>query len=293
LSVEWLFYALFPLLMLAAARLDRLVFIAGALLLVIAMGDLRLRFTPAPDGFDPHVWQWFIYCFPLFHRPTFLLGMAAGRLFLFGPQLSPATHAWIFALTSLVIVLLFCLAIHGGARTGGAFAVLAWPPLVLLGEASYSLYITHGGVLAVKGYAFKWLDLADLPFGLAFSSSVLLAVAASVLCFLYVEIPLRRRIARWRWSAASEPSARRLRSARVPMRVAMRKLKNPYAPCKRNQCPIARCRLPPTRHSWCRTAAQAAPDLRHAPPEAAGFRDPRRGRLPCACRCASGRDCRD
>ena len=82
------------------------------------------------------------------------------------------------------------------SRARGPFAaVLAWAPLVLLGEASYSLYMTHGVVDLVGQFALPMEDFAGS--GLAVRTVVLLAyvvaiAGATAFMFVVVERPARR-----------------------------------------------------------------------------------------------------
>jgi peptidoglycan/LPS O-acetylase OafA/YrhL len=45
--------------------------------------------------------------------------------------------------TDATLVLLFGLIIFGGTRADGAYRVLTFPAFILIGEASYSMYILH------------------------------------------------------------------------------------------------------------------------------------------------------
>lgn len=99
------------------------------------------------------------------------------------------TPAW--TKSDLALVVLFGLVILGGARAEATIQPFRWRCLVLLGEASYSIYILHipiafwwGWVLAQKP------DLLDpwASFGLYF----ILTTTISVLFFVYVENPIRR-----------------------------------------------------------------------------------------------------
>lgn len=92
-----------------------------------------------------------------------------------------------------VLVVIFALIIFGGARPAGAGALLALPGFVLLGEASYSIYILH---LPLRLW---WDSIHDalglgLPAWLFYALYCGLVVVASILSFRYVETPLRRLI---------------------------------------------------------------------------------------------------
>lgn len=68
--------------------------------------------------------------------------------------------------------------------------LLEHPRLVLLGEASYSLYIIHWSVVTVLSMRL----LGDLGTPLVHAAALLVTVGASVLCYRFVEVPWRRRL---------------------------------------------------------------------------------------------------
>jgi len=230
LSVEFFFYLLFPVLAVISARIPRLWFLAVAGLLVVAMAVLRFQVLPSPaDEGAYHDYFWFS---PLVHLPQFIFGMALGRLFLFGRALPRAVYSAMLYGGLLAIVLitgarllgrvydpvivgLFGLVIFGGAGREAAGRLLTLPLLVLLGEASYSMYILHVPI----GFWWEWTT-AHLPMALpawaGFAAYFVLTVVISVLFFLGVEQPLRRRFRNsppWTWwksprgSGADQPLA--------------------------------------------------------------------------------------
>jgi len=208
LSVEVLFYVSFPWLFLAFTRLRRpwLFLIAYALVLISAV----IR-TWVGDNLSHH--------FPLFHLPLFIFGMALGRQFLFGRIASIESHAVMFvvgllALIALfgfrslppwtrcdaVLVLVFSSIIFGGARPAGAMALLSVPAMVLLGEASYSIYILHVPLRLL------WDDLKfGLPLWLNLPLYFAALVVFSVFSFRCVETPLRKLISNWRPTIPARP----------------------------------------------------------------------------------------
>jgi peptidoglycan/LPS O-acetylase OafA/YrhL len=101
--------------------------------------------------------------------------------------------------------LLFALVIFGGARTEGAPKMLTCRPMVLLGEASYALYILHSPI----GFWWHWLTSKVIGWSLPFLVDVVLfvtlTIGASILTYLYVEKPLRRWLA-----SAGQQQGRRL-----------------------------------------------------------------------------------
>jgi hypothetical protein len=121
----------------ATSKIGRWSFLAGSRLLLVAVSLFRAVNEASFDRSVPDNWLWFGSSFPPLHLPTFLIGMAVARLFLFGPRRSTKTHVRIFViavmatvallaarqrvppwgLSTPIIVSLFCCVIYGGART--------------------------------------------------------------------------------------------------------------------------------------------------------------------------------
>ncbi len=104
--------------------------------------------------------------------------------------------AWVG--TDIVLAPLYGLVILGGAGLSGLIArVLANPVLVLLGEASYSIYILH----MVLFWWWLWIERklfghgVRTPIELLVVSAVIVGI--TVLSFLWLEKPMRRRILDW------------------------------------------------------------------------------------------------
>lgn len=229
LSVELFFYALFPYLLCRTSNLSRRDFVTLAMATVIASAAIRLGARPlAPVNSTD--WQYFFAYFPLFHLPSFLFGMALGRVYLFGSSVSPQTckvlflsgvlvlalllgyrssmPAWL--VTDAVLVPLYGVIILGGTRlTGSLQAVFVHPALVLLGHASYSVYILHSGIV----FWWRWLAHKLFVMKLSHTTEVVLifglVVIVSAAAFLYFEQPLRR------WIAHSFGRASRIRTVQV------------------------------------------------------------------------------
>ena len=175
ISVEFFLYASFPLLvslLLPVLRTPRRIGVALVLVLGLISG-LTLYFyvagyanLPWTDARSAHRW---LYRNPACRLGDFLLGMLAARLVACKLAIPPR---WIFrgaALASAVIVALMCWPAHvwsaaswdiSYALPGAALIFflasappspglrwLASKPLVLLGEASYALYLCHATAL--------------------------------------------------------------------------------------------------------------------------------------------------
>jgi peptidoglycan/LPS O-acetylase OafA/YrhL len=208
LSVEIFFYMLFPLLLCKTRTLSRREFLMVAAL-AVAVSTMARSFIPG----HTQNWQYFLHYFPLFHLPSFLFGMALGRIYLFARPLSGAMNRLCFAaaaivlclllgyrvalpswlLTDAVLVPLYGLVILTGARLEGRLhSALAHPLLVLLGHASYSIYILHIAI----AFWWQWIARKVLRISLAPTTELVvilfLVVSISVGVFLYFERPLRR-----------------------------------------------------------------------------------------------------
>jgi peptidoglycan/LPS O-acetylase OafA/YrhL len=93
------------------------------------------------------------------------------------------------------LALVFALIVTGGAGAGGIFPLLTRPTFLLLGEASYSIYILH---IPLR---YCWETLADVVPGLRampwlnFPLYFGFVILVSVVVFRVVETPLRQWIA--------------------------------------------------------------------------------------------------
>jgi peptidoglycan/LPS O-acetylase OafA/YrhL len=221
LSVEAFFYLLFPLLAVAAARLTPRQLLLLAVALLVALTPVRAailtHYATEPDPANT-----FGIYFPPLSLPQFILGIALGRLFLWGPALSPRAHAALFwfGLVAVIVAfgwqsdlpqglkwlrtetgsvgLLFGMVIFGAAGLSPSTPILASPILVFLGDASYLMYILHIPLdLWWKSISTKLLHLS-LPPLLDSLTTFLLVVAVASLVHAYVEPPLRRRLLRRR-----------------------------------------------------------------------------------------------
>ena len=199
ISCEVLFYALLPVLLPLVRRMSmrRLVLVGVAAYVVQGLCVADLKALQTVEG------GYLLYQFPLVHLPEFLAGVVAALWFVGRPaplgQLprrlligtatagiaalaltQPVTPAY-YCYTPLFVMLVLGLAARG-SRTDWLGSTTA----VLLGEASYSLYLLH-----VPLGRFFQLARAPQWSGYLFAGAV---IAVSVVSLRYYEAPLRRAL---------------------------------------------------------------------------------------------------
>lgn len=194
LSVEMFFYAVFPLAFgIAIARGWRFAAVAGYGLVLVTF------FWPLVQPY-----------WPLNHLGAFVTGIAAGLWFRVDRRL-PAWAVLCGAAAAIlgllgfrqslpfsaigqpVLVPLYALVIAATATCTGRLGILESKFLVLLGDASYSLYILHFPILAYYRFLLKAVNISPdlLPAVCVF---VVVVVSVSVACYKFIEIPGRKRI---------------------------------------------------------------------------------------------------
>ena len=216
LSVEAFFYLLFPGLLFWVRRLTSrglALGIAGCSLSSLTLSLLYVFLHP--DGIDKInslettlLWKNVLSYNPVVRLPEFVTGMLAGQLFLVDrgntnrklalPLVSIGLCVPVI-LTGLVgripsplicagfLSPAFAALIYGLALRSGSAAFLEWRWLVLLGEASYSLYLLHSFVIQRISAA-----TSALPSWLQVSACLAAAIAASLICSRLVEQPARK-----------------------------------------------------------------------------------------------------
>lgn len=230
LSVEVFFYALFPLLGGLFYRRPRALVALVAPLTVLALVAPVLYHVVQPDGLthvDPATHTFLVGLVkynPLMHLPEFMLGIVvAGLHFAWAGRRGWWTNP-LFPV-GLILVALFYgprlphLVLHNGllapvfgwlilalARPASLVSrALAWRPVVLLGEASYSLYIVHMPLwMWYSALGKRVWDESRL--GLTFPLYLAACLGLSLLLYETVELParrvLRRAFVRRGWMAA-------------------------------------------------------------------------------------------
>jgi peptidoglycan/LPS O-acetylase OafA/YrhL len=214
LSVEAFFYLMFPILLWWSGKMNtrKLSFaIAGwsLLSLLVSVGYILLH----PDGIDKInsgettlLWKNILSFNPVARLPEFLVGVFAGRLFLSARNNrklgTPLIVLGVLVVVALVLITdriprplisagflspAFTAIIYGLALRPNWTTFLENRVLVLLGDASYSLYLLHSVVIQPV-----YERMVSLPWALRVVAALLAASAASVLSFYLVEEPCRK-----------------------------------------------------------------------------------------------------
>jgi peptidoglycan/LPS O-acetylase OafA/YrhL len=222
LSAEAFFYASFPLLMRFMQIRPFTFFSFGTLLVIVA--SFRWLMVDPTDDFSS--WHHFMGYFPLFHLPKFMLGMALGHFVLMNKATLRNDTTLLFSIggagalialgfgdslpwwagSDAMLCLCFSLVIIGASQsTGWASTLLSAPSFLLLGEASYALYIIHGPLAFWWHQILKYLPVS-IPVTLSMFAFMAAAIVASLLTYVYIETPLRKYIAR-RWASPIIPAS--------------------------------------------------------------------------------------
>src|SRR5215471_20792503 len=170
LSVEAFFYLVFPFVLLHGKKLsEKTLFLCLGAFWLVSLGFSFSYVHFHPDGIDKInsgetnlFWKNVLSFNPVVRLPEFLVGMFAGKLFLArSSEKQPGTTLIIAGLLGFAVVILlaphipnpilsvgilspaFAAIIYGAALQPKWTSFLAFPVLVLLGEASYSLYLLH------------------------------------------------------------------------------------------------------------------------------------------------------
>lgn len=221
LSAEAFFYVVFPSLLawLMCRRTRFLVpFMATLWVLACSVAGLYLFLKPDgiahPDIYSNSIAFTFVKFHPLVRLPEFVLGMTLCRFY----QVTKDRCSYGFSLAVVSAVLitatltfsdklpmpllhnglldpLWCVLIYGLATArGSGRKIMEFPMLVLLGDASYSLYILHWPIL-------EWLRRLGTRLGVNAAVSIpwtIMEIAVmlivSVISFKYFETPIRRKI---------------------------------------------------------------------------------------------------
>ena len=214
LSVEAFFYILFPFLAIWATRQParRLIWISIGLWVLSQVVHAGLVNSLSADARN------FLDYFPPFHLSSFLLGLAGGIWYL------TESHRHTVAPSSTRMFLILALALVAAALTGRQYlpnlfshfsldvgllapfflvivltlaldatrlaSVLSHPRLVLLGDASYALYILH---IPIRWFLERGIALTNgvITYAEMYYVYLPLVIVLSVFVFVYLERPAR------------------------------------------------------------------------------------------------------
>jgi len=227
LSVETFFYLVFPFALLRSKKLSEKKLLFCLVVSWLASLCFSLSYIHFhPDGIDKInsgetnlFWKNVLSFNPFVRLPEFLVGMFAGKLFLarssdkklggpliivgligfgavvlFVPQIpNPILSAGILSPA-------FAAIIYGVALQPKWTSFLALPALVLLGDASYSLYLLHSLVIT------RIFDsLSRWNWSLRVIGSLMAAILISIIAYRLVEEPARRLL-RPKTNTANQPA---------------------------------------------------------------------------------------
>jgi peptidoglycan/LPS O-acetylase OafA/YrhL len=230
ISVEALFYVLFPLLAVGLLRLFRGVR-AHTVLFFAALLWLAQSATLWPQHAGVGEWCW--YVFPPSRLVDFVVGMMLGIAFLAGDREKRwplrGTSVEILAVTAVFLAICFspyvpvsmrfsawfmpasgALILVFAHRRGAISHLLSHPVMVRLGEVSFAFYLCHLAVIEVVRASLGWLHPAFIPLVVGGS------LAMSFALYHGVEAPLRLRIRSW----FSERTVTLRTSENVPLALA-------------------------------------------------------------------------
>jgi peptidoglycan/LPS O-acetylase OafA/YrhL len=210
LSNEIFFYSSFIFLtMLSTKALGRLILIWLAAIIFAA--TLGIYFDRASWG-DGRV-HYLFYINPIFRLLDFMVGMQIYRLFSARPPVNAVIHEFM-SLTMLIAAMYFFSAyqlpdalrsqvlylpimaymVWSYSGRGGLISrALSRPAIVLLGDASFALYMIHQPIITHGVSAIRRYDIVIDSTALAL---ILIAVGivASIAIYIYVELPIHTRL---------------------------------------------------------------------------------------------------
>jgi peptidoglycan/LPS O-acetylase OafA/YrhL len=201
LSNELFFYALYPLIWSALRGISpsASLVIAGGLVLAVSVFRAMI----------PHnteTWHHFSAYFPLLNLPQFLLGVALAKVFLSGERRMATClfYASVVAVTVIVafkteqrwltdgtvLCVVFGAMVYGLAGLG-ASSILSARPLVLLGDASYAIYILHVPIWLWWDRLTRITLRIEWPAPLDFTLYLAAVLALSIAAMMVIERPAR------------------------------------------------------------------------------------------------------
>jgi peptidoglycan/LPS O-acetylase OafA/YrhL len=209
ISVEMLFYAIFPLLWnFIYSKKPNLGKLAVPILIIWVASQFILNFLRHSSFYSGELRSHhdLLYYFPLMHVNQFLIGNLAGLFFLKWYKNNQRNY-------DVAVILLFCLLLlamrfpigldyHNGLlgiifiplivlmalNTGFITRIFNKKPFIFLGEISYSLYILQLPVF----YYGNWLPIENQSLAFMIKASLLIVLSSA--SFVFLESPLREKI---------------------------------------------------------------------------------------------------
>ncbi len=205
ISNEMFFYLMFPALWAANRLLSPASFIATSAALIVLTAFLRSELLFGTNGSVLGLYS------PLANLPQFIFGIALGNCFLVR-DLGRNRHQILFSAgLGLVILLMvvrplvnslsndatlctaFGLLVLGAAGVRGPIEkILSLPALVILGDASYSIYILHFPIWLWWNHYTRIAYTIEWPASVDFGLYLTILTAASLATLFYLERPIRR-----------------------------------------------------------------------------------------------------
>jgi peptidoglycan/LPS O-acetylase OafA/YrhL len=204
ISVEFLFYLIFPLLYnYFYSKGNKSVWVVTVLIWIITQVFCSL-YVDSSYYKGPHTESHeFLYYFPLMHVNEFLVGNLAGLFFVknhkrrnydlpvvvvFGLVLLSLIFLSVFYHNGLMAVLFIPLIVLISKNNGILTRIFSLKPLEYLGEASYAVYITHIPILYILR---EILKKYQLDINVMFGIYIVVLIITSVLFYQFVEKPSR------------------------------------------------------------------------------------------------------
>lgn len=209
LSVEMFFYLTFPFLynhLYKKYSFKKLVALISIFFIISQITCHILRYSLFYNNFFPESHD-LIFYFPLMHFSEFLLGNLAGLFFFFS-----RTKKYDFYIISLIlsIFILFHISsyiiynngmlafifipliIFISLNNGFITKILKTKALVLLGEASYSIYILQQPMYLWVNKIMGFLNIKNPS--LIFYTFLIILICSSIISFRYIENPIKKKI---------------------------------------------------------------------------------------------------
>ncbi|WP_250253763.1 acyltransferase [Chryseobacterium sp. Marseille-Q3244] len=206
ISVEFLFYLLFPLLYNHFySKGNKSVWVITIIIWIITQAFCSL-YSESSYYKGPHTESHeLLYYFPLMHINEFLVGNLAGLYFvrnsrqknydipiviIFGLIILSLMFTSFFYHNGLMALLFIPLIILISRNNGVLSRLFSLKPLEYLGEASYAIYITHIPVLYILRELLKW-GKYKFSIDIVFGIYVIFLIIICILFYQFIEKPLR------------------------------------------------------------------------------------------------------